>query len=576
MARSAVCSHGPSSAALPVTQRRSPVRAAGSVLVLLTLAAAAGCGNVAGNADREVNGYIEEALPKLGGTPQDVSDAQSLLAKAAAVDSASPAQRIHAKVLQGQAELQAAELMQPKIDTDAMQIRRLGWDIASLAGQLQMHNQIAAALGQQDPAQLQAELKQDVSAVQGSAGGSPDWVKTGDNSVHTLASTNDTLTSLQSQASDLSAKAKSLTDERDRLQLEGDDLTQKSELAKGDQSVALFKRAADDRRKSDELSLEIDQTNIALSRVQGDIAIHQGQQTILNQAIAAYGQQSGAADAQWATAQKQIDAQHDAAKTVLGDETEATDLAKDPTGGMTIAAKAATLARLAQDNASNRDAALPHVNTAIQCFRDAESLARTVQTDLTQRASAVAGGSTPRPETDAWNATRKTLDPSRYQLLQAQAQLESANLFAGQAAEAQLRQQLATMITPLLDADKLSLPAALQDSDNRIANAARTGVDQANAAYKAADDLLDGIIEGSAPEEQKKAAQQARIFADYDWYLWDQLQNQKSADDHLKSALAMRDAVLQNNTPLHHLPPELAVAPAAATPGGGPAPAPPQ
>lgn len=548
-------------------------RSAATLLVLAGVAAVAGCGNVAGNADREVQDDINQAMPKLNGTPQDVSDAQALLAKAAGIDSASLPQRIRAKQLQGQAELQAAELLQPRIDTDAVQIRRLGWDIESLIAQLQAHNQIAAALGQQDPTQFQETLKQDVAAVQGGNGASPDWVKVGDSGVKTLAATNDTIDTLQSKANELQAKIKSLTDQRSKLQLEGDRLSEQSDLAHGDQAVDLFKQAAADRRKTDELALEINQNANALNRVQADLAIRQGQQKVLNDAIRAYGEESAAAESNWGDAQKQIAAQRDAARAVLGDETEAVDLAKDPTGGLTIAAKAATLAKLAQENAANRDAALPHVNSAIECFRLAAKLASQEQSELGQRAAAMSGSATPA-ESTAWTATRRTLDPSHYQLLQARAEMERAGLGAGQADEAQLRLQLAKMISPVLEADKLTAPAGLQDPDNRVANAARDGQTEANTAFKAADDLLDGIIEGSAPEDLKRAAQTARIFADYDWYLWAQSQNDATADDHLKTALAMRDAVLQNGAQLRNLPPQLAVAPAAGTPGGGPTTAP--
>jgi hypothetical protein len=562
----------------PVSTRRRGV-AVKIFSVLLSgasLLAIGGCDNAAGKADKRIDDFIAQAIPKMDGAEQDLSAAQKLLDNAARESDASLPQKIRAKALLAQIELQTAERVQPKIDQTQSQIDQLIWDINSMASQVQEHNQVAAALAKYDPAQLQTSLKKIISDAQGSAD-QPIWVKSEVGSVPTLAAARADADTLSTQISQLQEKLKSLTDQRNAAQAQGDQFSQQSDLAKGDAAVALFKQAADARKQSDELSVQIDQNNGLLARALADLTIKQGQQAVLKEAITDFTNQSSNADAGWTATQKLIADQLDQAKSVLGDETEAAG-ADDPTGGATIAAKAATLAKLVQENRSNRETAEQSLNSAVEQFHAAAQFADQLQNQLTTKINTP--GPSDRPDVVAWKAMITALHSSRYHLQEANTEIHRAALFAGQASQAADLQQLAAVLKPILDSAKLSLPPSLADSDNKIADDLKNGREQADLAYKNADDLLNNIM--NAPyvsEEQKKAAEVAEIFTQYGWYLLSSSVGDKQAGDHLKAAQAQRDLLIQGGSTLNNLPPDLAVAaagpaPAAGSPTGTPGAAP--
>jgi myosin heavy subunit len=536
---------------------------------LLAALAVGGCDTSSGKADKRIDDFIAQAMPKMDGADEDLSSAQKLLDSAARETDASLPQKIRAKALLAQIELQTAERVQPKIDQTQSRIDQLIWEINSMASQVQEHNQVAAALSTYDPAQLQASLKKIVSDAQGSAD-QPVWVKSDVGTVPTLAAARSDADTLSTQIAQLQQKLKLLTDTRDKSQTETDALAQQSDLAKGDAAVALFKQAADARKQSDELSVEIDQTNGLLSRALADLAIKQGQQAVLNEAISDFTNQLSNADAGWAATQKLIADQLDQAKAILGDETEPAG-ADDPTGGATIAAKAATLAQLVQENRANRDAAEQNLNSAVEQFRTAAGFADQLQAQLTTKINSP--GPADRPQVVAWKALIAALSPARYRLQEANTEIHRAALFAGQADSAASLGQLAATLKPILDVAKLSLPPTLADSDNKIADDLKNGREQADLAYKNADDLLSNIMQAPfVSEDHKKAAEVAEIFNQYGWYLLSSSVGDQQAADHLKAAQAQRDSLIQGGSTLNNLPPELAVAaaPAAGAAGGTP------
>lgn len=548
---------------------RRPGVAAKMFCSLLAALAVGGCDTSSGKADKRIDDFIAQAMPKMDGADEDLSSAQKLLDSAARETDASLPQKIRAKALLAQIELQTAERVQPKIDQTQSRIDQLIWEINSMASQVQEHNQVAAALSTYDPAQLQASLKKIVSDAQGSAD-QPVWVKSDVGTVPTLAAARSDADTLSTQIAQLQQKLKLLTDTRDKSQTETDALAQQSDLAKGDAAVALFKQAADARKQSDELSVEIDQTNGLLSRALADLAIKQGQQAVLNEAISDFTNQLSNADAGWAATQKLIADQLDQAKAILGDETEPAG-ADDPTGGATIAAKAATLAQLVQENRANRDAAEQNLNSAVEQFRTAAGFADQLQAQLTTKINSP--GPADRPQVVAWKALIAALSPARYRLQEANTEIHRAALFAGQADSAASLGQLAATLKPILDVAKLSLPPTLADSDNKIADDLKNGREQADLAYKNADDLLSNIMQAPfVSEDHKKAAEVAEIFNQYGWYLLSSSVGDQQAADHLKAAQAQRDSLIQGGSTLNNLPPELAVAaaPAAGAAGGTP------
>ena len=111
----------------------------------------------------------------------------------------------------------------------------------------------------------------------------------------------------------------------------------------------------------------------------------------------------------------------------------------------------------------------------------------------------------------------------------------------------------------------MQLPAGLQDSDSKVADDAKGGLQDADKAYQDGAELLTHVSEGSAPQELKQAARTQDIYTQYGWYLLASSIGAKEADDHLKEAQAQRDAVMQSGGTILNLPAELIPPPAAPT-----------
>lgn len=531
-----------------------------------------GCDTESGQADKRVKQDISQAMPKLNGNEADRSQAQKLLNDAAGQANATAGlpQRILAKGLLAQSELTAAEVLQPKIDVNQAKINRLAWEIDRLGMEVQSRNQLEAALAKYDPASAQTAIKKNITDVQGSAS-QPDWIKSDAGAVQSLATVTNSIASSQSQIKELQATIQNLTDQRNKLVAQADKLSQQSDNEKGDQAVADFKQASAAQKQAADLSVQIDQANVKLTRARADLSTQEGQQAVLNEAVKDFGGKSDAVDANWTTISNQIKAMKESvAKDLLGNETQAA--AEDPTGGKTIASKAARMAELAKANRALRDEAEQHLNNAAQFFDEAVKLADQQQRDLKTREQLPENAG--RPDVEAWNEMINALNPARFRLQKAGALVHRAELFAGRAAEAATRQQVAATLTPILKDADLTLPESLQDNDGKIAEDVKSGREKALESYKDADQVLSDVIQGSAPEPQKLAANIAKMFADYGWSLTAAAAGDATtAQSQLAAAKIARDSITPASAMPQSLPPALAVAPAGtgAAPGMNPA-----
>jgi hypothetical protein len=537
--------------------------------LLLACAGGGGCDRSVSQADRSVDEKVSEAMARMNGSKEDRLQADSLLQAANNELNASIENKILAKEILAQNELRSAELMEPDIEQTQRRIDQLAWEIAQLAGQIQASNQVAVALSQYDPAtvgkgqkqSINDALKQKVAEVQGS----PDkleWSPTEGTTMPSLAGLAKDQTALQGRIDELQKQIQSLTDQRNALLAKSDDLMQQSGNEKGDKSVDLFKQGADARKQADNLLVQIDQTNVQLTRVRQDLAVKAGQQEALNGAIAAFNKNSDDVAATWKTLQQQIQQQRQQAKEMLGDELNpaSPDEAKRPP---VITDRGLMIEELNKANRQRRDEAEVHLNNARDKFAAAVSLAEQLERDLQAKMSDMKNQG--RPDADAWKAEKTALAPARFQIQQANADLHRARLFAGRAAEAGTRQQIAAMLKPILDAAKLKLPESFQDNDNKFADDFKNGREQAATAYKDADELLNNASNGSGSPEMQQAAHIARIFADYGWAQFATSTGDKeTAKTAIDTAKAEVDAATSNGATIRNLPPELVKAPATA------------
>jgi hypothetical protein len=362
---------------------------------------------------------------------------------------------------------------------------------------------------------------------------------------------------LQTQIAQLQDTIKSVTDQRNQQLANADKLSQQSERAKGTHAVDLFKQAADSRKKSEEMGVQIDDATLKLNRAQVDLGVAQGQQNVLNVALKDIGNKADQTASVWKTIQEQIENQRAQARELAGDSSQSAVNPNDPTGGATVASKTALLDEKLKQLHGLRQEAETDLNSAVEFFKDAGQIATTLQNSLQMLTSDPKNAN--RVDMVAWKDEMATMHPARYALQEAAALDKRAALALARADNAMAVQQLAAVLKPALEPTGQTLPAVFQDSDNKLATDVKSGRQLADLSYAAAVELLDNISGGSASEDQRHAARVATVFTQYGWYLLGSSVGDKNAASHLDVA---KQAVKESDTPIPNLPSELALAPA--------------
>ena len=530
------------------------VRSAALASAVSGVALLGGCDRSSTVATISVTHDIDTAVVRINGTDADRNEAEKSLRDAIKETAAAPEQMVYAKSLLALVELRSAEALQPQIDSNQAALLARNWEIGQLAGNVYSVAGLTTALGKLDPAPALAAVKKNTADAQGSAD-APDWVKTDSGSVPSLAAVTADIAKLNDQITALQAKLKQLNDQHTQLETQADQLDQQSIQAKGDAGVQQFTQASNLRKQANDLTVQIDETNVQLSRAQADLNVRTGQQTAVTAAVTDFGTVGSQLDQNWQSVQKQAEGTSAQAKALVGDPT--TPAETDPTGGSTLASKAARLQQLVENDTKLRGQAEAHVNSAIDFINQAITQAQKVQLDLSTKTRAPE--TQDKPEVAAWNAIIAAIDPARLQLQLASAQLHKANLYAGQAATLAARQSTFALVTAAAEAAKVTLPDTLA-ADPKLADDLTAARTSAASAFNDATATLNTIAQGSAPDVDKQDAALAATYAYYQWSLLDTASaDAKSASEHLKLAKDNRDLITPVPT---GLPAALAIAPA--------------
>jgi hypothetical protein len=546
-----------------------------------------GCDNPTQSADRQVDAQIASAQTK-----PDAAGAQNALDAAVRVTGASTAEKLRAKALQATSQLQAAQELSRTVSRRSAVIDSIASEISGLAGQIAANNARVAALKLYDPAKLQDAIKTQTTAITGSDD-KPDWVKSDAGTLDSLAANDKQAAALQQQISQLQDTIKTETDQRTKLLTDADKQSEQSEREKGQKSVDLFVQGSDNRKKAADLSVKLDQDNVQLARAQADLSLHQGQQASLQGSLKQLGDRSANVDERWKAVQAEIDSINTDSKKIAGDEssTPPFDIAHNDidsktadgkytegvVSGDTIASKAVALAALVKKNTEQRSAASTKFDSAIDFYKEAYALANTFKTEVSSRLNTA---DAQKPEHEIWESEKDWLDPTTYKYLQADAELQRAELIARKAGEEKTRFELSTKLKKPLEDAQLTVPGALADDaalESTYKETQKTALDlfgapdSANSNGGAAGAIGDlaNLEQGAAPREIKTAASMDLIFAYYAASLLEEAADDtQKATDLLNQARTKADAEQANNAYLPSMPDALAPAPAPATPGG--------
>src|SRR5205823_5546878 len=173
--------------------------------------------------------------------------------------------------------------------------------------------------------------------------------------ISTLAAATQNISRLQAEIAQKQAQIKQLDDQRTALLKQADQFARQSEKQTGQASVDSYNKASDLRKQAADLATQMETIKAQMVPLQMDLAVAQGQQAIVTQAIAEFKQQTQLLDEHWKAVQGQIAAQQEVARQITapaagGATTQPAD-PQDVAAAKSITEKATALANLiAQTN----------------------------------------------------------------------------------------------------------------------------------------------------------------------------------------------------------------------------------
>lgn len=501
-------------------------------------------------ADRRVEASMREGQIQLRSGGFDAAIAS--LDKAVGESAASAAAKARANSLLGQAEYESATALLEKVNYTEIEIARMVWDLDRLANRLQSANAVVASSKNYDPKALLAEVDKNIAAAKGGSDKAT-WSIQDDVKIPTLNAVTGQITRLNGEVAKIEEQIKSLVASRMQVLSEADKLMQQSEADKGQKAVDEYTQAAEQRKKAAQLAVRIDAANAALVPLKNDLSVAQGQEKILNEALAQYEQQKKQIAEGWAQLQKQAAGQAELAKSVLASVKQKVGEA----GGQAKSDKAPeTLAPLLARAQADRKAAIDQLNNAIGHFGTATTAAEQLKAAMNTKL--VDEKLRQLPEAAAWKTLQEVYDPSTFRLQQAIAQHTLATAYANQASNLSALQQMSQKLTTGAREAGLSVPKALQDGD--VAKSLKAARTQAMETFKSTDETLGGIVDVQGASAN--GARTARILSCYAWsQACKEAGDTKAGDEHLTAAKKYKDEAIALNTQLPPLPAELGPVP---------------
>jgi hypothetical protein len=558
---------------------RGGFRSNGSLLLAVATTSAlllGGCDTDTGRADKKVAAQVYHATHQFGDSEADWALSNKELNDAVRESTASLPRQLQAKTQLADSELQMAQLLAKQVLTADARIDRLSSEIIGIGDSIDANNQMATVLAKYDPTDLQAKITANAAEVAGTDASSV-WAPTDSSKLPALSANTAQAGVLNKTITDLQADIKAKSDQRNQLLDQSDKLIQQSQHEKKDKSVDLFTQGSKARKDAADLTVALDQQNQKLAQAQSDLAVLTAEQTSLSAAQQVLTDKAAAVTTSWNSIKDEQAALNKESAALLGDDpvdpplpNKNGDLKTEPT----IGSKAAAIIVLFKGNpktglkgaASLRSEAEMHFNSAIGFYKDATDLATKIQSELGDKTFKA---DPEKPDQLAWADEQKALDPSTYRYLQADAEMQKADVFSQSVHEAAVRLMFIDRIAAVGKGAQLTLYPNLEDTDQGIVTQKQKAIVSAREAYTNALDLLSKVAEGTAGPDEKSAAQVETIFAQYGWYLLETAAGDaQAAANHLTQAKTAVTAATAAGTELPTLPAELVVTATPAMPGG--------
>jgi hypothetical protein len=306
------------------------------------------------------------------------------------------------------------------------------------------------------------------------------------------------------------------------------DLVDKSERAKGEDSVALFKQAMGSRKNAGVLANQVDLTRLELAR--------------LNAQIADVTKAKASAESGAATIASQIKAINDAWTATRGQIEKRSANSQDVLTKGSIDALAKELAALeAQADQARTLATETYLIAAAGGYKDAAALAVQFVGELGKKKSA-ANGVQNHPLVPVWDKLEKLQHPHRYKIGEARAHQARGKLFMQQKMLLESHKRIGDAAAAQLVAAGLKAPEELAPAS--LADQIRTAGDNAKKEFEAASAIATDIFDRPQGSDQVIAARQVELGVRYSLYQMDGVMTNLAAAASQFKALALEEGLV--------------------------------
>jgi hypothetical protein len=482
----------------------------------------------------------------VGANPASLDSVKAQFSAAAAETGAGPAHRANAAAAIGGIDLQAAEAARLELIKTEIAARQTLGQIRASAQQVALINYFTAGYLQQNPQAAVADIDKRVKSIQGTPQ-SLTWAVGDGAQLPTLEALKQRTAQLEAQVAERRAQLEQLN--KDRLTAVGDAETkfQSADKMKGDDAVRAFADAAESRRKSEEIAINIDLSQDQLSRLEADLTTVKDEQAALTVGIESLQSQTKAIESTWAELGQRIEAHKQHAATIANGGGE--------TAGPPIADKAKQLADQLQTAADQRATVARLIDEADTQYNAAMTAAKELGTGIQEQATAPGVGAA------SWKALREAMHPNRFQLKLGAVQRLSGEVAASEAMLLSDVDGARATVSTAFDGAGLTPPQSMAAIDKKTITDA---VETANERLKRALETLTNVEAGDAPKVVKNGAMISRLVTLQDLIslqsLRQTLGEPAAATDlaaYTTDAQALKATILAANLRLPRLPGEL-------------------
>lgn len=527
--------------------------AAAASLLLLT-----GCDNEPALRDRALARQIADQRAAAAGLMPDQVDAARTRLDKIFADAENHATKSQAKAMSAHLSFQSAQATLILLEQQRARVDLLLSDLTRLAIRLQgVADDTAAALALNPQPVLASIGDQLVPQARGD-GNRELWLPfdKGMGGLPTLSGAQQRRSALESEIARKREQVEQLARQRDSLVEQSDEAMRQSESEKGQASVDAFRRGADLRQQADNVSARMLLLEAELIPLQASLALITEQEEKVKSAIAVLEARKADVDASWSLTRQLL---------MSLDQSGLGLVAGGDAGAFTVEGRLVELNAALEEAARLRDDALAALKRASDDFNSAAAAA-----DALRRDPAMANLDSAALEMPAWRAlTDYAVSGASYRLHEAIALQASANLQLAEAAQtalrARVREALAVVAPKLPEQSRARLNTVMSGMPASVAEERSSAIAAAEAAYKQADDVLAGIIDGRVPVKTvQDAAKVLRVLSLYGLAQVEQVKASvgvpAETQAKMQAAIAFARQVRDDGVNLPSLPPALAAA----------------